>query len=194
MCSRWRTVAASPRRSTGSADGSPCRPRQACRFGSALSQRVGGDVARSPPPVDHMLLLARWAGVSPRQSVLEINERESIADQQRLRLVLASYASMASSSLSTTSARVHPRWSCSRLPSPSFVKVAKSITQACDERGARAVIGATVAYARSSGSTVMPRESRTRRRRTVSSHSGHRRTGILARPPARNGRRSRSPR
>ena len=38
---------------------------------------------------------------------------------------------------------------------PEFVKVAKSITQACDERGARAVIEATVAYARSSGSTVI---------------------------------------
>jgi EAL domain-containing protein (putative c-di-GMP-specific phosphodiesterase class I) len=35
------------------------------------------------------------------------------------------------------------------------LKIAKSITQACVERGARAVIEATVAYARSSGSTVI---------------------------------------
>ena len=38
---------------------------------------------------------------------------------------------------------------------PEFVKVAKSITQGCVERGPRAVIEATVAYARSSGSTVI---------------------------------------
>ena len=35
-------------------------------------------------PVDHMLLLARWAERDPETIVLEITERESIADQQRL--------------------------------------------------------------------------------------------------------------
>ncbi len=106
-------------------------------------------------PVDHMLLLARWAEREPDTIVLEITERESIADQQRLRLVLASYREHGFQFALDDIGEGHSTLELLAAAVPEFVKVAKSITQGCDERGARAVIEATVAYARSSGSTVI---------------------------------------
>jgi diguanylate cyclase (GGDEF)-like protein len=106
-------------------------------------------------PVDHMLLLARWAEREPETIVLEITERESIADQQRLRLVLASYREHGFQFALDDIGEGHSTLELLAAAVPEYVKVAKSITQACVERGARAVIEATVAYARSSGSTVI---------------------------------------
>ena len=106
-------------------------------------------------PVDHMLLLARWAERDPETIVLEITERESIADQQRLRLVLASYREHGFQFALDDIGEGHSTLELLAAAVPEFVKVAKSITQGCVERGPRAVIEATVAYARSSGSTVI---------------------------------------
>jgi EAL domain-containing protein (putative c-di-GMP-specific phosphodiesterase class I) len=106
-------------------------------------------------PVDHMLLLARWAEREPETIVLEITERESIADQQRLRLVLASYREHGFQFALDDIGEGHSTLELLAAAVPEFVKIAKSITQGCVERGPRAVIEATVAYARSSGSTVI---------------------------------------
>ena len=106
-------------------------------------------------PVDHMLLLARWAERDPETIVLEITERESIADQQRLRFVLASYREHGFQFALDDIGEGHSTLELLAAAVPEFVKVAKSITQSCVERGARAVVEATVAYARSSGSTVI---------------------------------------
>jgi diguanylate cyclase (GGDEF)-like protein len=106
-------------------------------------------------PVDHMLLLARWAERDPETIVLEITERESIADQQRLRLVLASYREHGFKFALDDIGEGHSTLELLAAAVPEFLKVAKSITQGCIERGPRAVIEATVAYARSSGSTVI---------------------------------------
>jgi diguanylate cyclase (GGDEF)-like protein len=106
-------------------------------------------------PVDHMLLLARWAAREPETIVLEITERESIADQMRLRMVLASYREHGFQFALDDIGEGHSTLELLAAAVPEFVKVAKSITQSCVERGARAVIEATVAYARSSGSTVI---------------------------------------
>jgi diguanylate cyclase (GGDEF)-like protein len=106
-------------------------------------------------PVDHMLLLAQWAERDPETIVLEITERESIADQQRLRLVLASYREHGFQFALDDIGEGHSTLELLAAAVPEFVKVAKSIAQGCVERGPRAVIEATVAYARSSGSTVI---------------------------------------
>ena len=106
-------------------------------------------------PVDHMLLLARWAERDPETIVLEITERELIADQQRLRLVLASYREHGFQFALDDIGEGHSTLELLAAAVPEFVKVAKSIAQNCVERGARAVVEATVAYARSSGSTVI---------------------------------------
>jgi diguanylate cyclase (GGDEF)-like protein len=106
-------------------------------------------------PVDHMLLLARWAERSPETIVLEITERESIADKQRLRFVLASYREHGFQFALDDIGEGHSTLELLAAAVPEFVKVAKSITQDCGDRGARAVIEATVAYARSSGSCVI---------------------------------------
>jgi diguanylate cyclase (GGDEF)-like protein len=106
-------------------------------------------------PVDHMLLLARWAKRSPETMVLEITERESIADKQRLRFVLASYREHGFRFALDDIGEGHSTLELLAAAVPEFVKVAKSITQECGERGPRAVIEATVAYARSSGSCVI---------------------------------------
>ena len=106
-------------------------------------------------PVDHMLLLARWAERNPETIVLEITERESIADKQRLRFVLASYREHGFQFALDDIGEGHSTLELLAAAVPEFVKVAKSITQDWAERGARAVIEATVAYARSSGSCVI---------------------------------------
>ncbi len=106
-------------------------------------------------PVDHMLLLARWAERDPETIVLEITERESIADQGRLRLVLASYREHGFQFALDDIGEGHSTLELLAGAVPEYLKIAKSITQSCVERGARAVIEATVAYARSSGSTVI---------------------------------------
>jgi diguanylate cyclase (GGDEF)-like protein len=106
-------------------------------------------------PVDHMLLLARWAQRDPETMVLEITERESIADKQRLRFVLASYREHGFQFALDDIGEGHSTLELLAAAVPEFVKVAKSITQDCRERGPRAVIEATVAYARSSGSCVI---------------------------------------
>jgi diguanylate cyclase (GGDEF)-like protein len=106
-------------------------------------------------PVDHMMLLAQWAERDPDTMVLEITERESIADQHRLRLVLASYREHGFKFALDDIGEGHSTLELLAAAVPEFVKVAKSITQGCIERGPRAVIEATVAYARSSGSTVI---------------------------------------
>jgi diguanylate cyclase (GGDEF)-like protein len=106
-------------------------------------------------PVDHMLLLARWAQRDPETMVLEITERESIADMQRLRFVLASYREHGFQFALDDIGEGHSTLELLAASVPEFVKVAKSITQDCGERGPRAVIEATVAYARSSGSCVI---------------------------------------
>jgi diguanylate cyclase (GGDEF)-like protein len=106
-------------------------------------------------PVDHMLLLARWAERDPETVVLEITERESIADKQRLRFVLASYREHGFRFALDDIGEGHSTLELLAAAVPEYVKVAKSITQDCAERGARAVIEATVAYARSSGSCVI---------------------------------------
>ncbi|HUZ69599.1 MAG TPA: bifunctional diguanylate cyclase/phosphodiesterase [Candidatus Saccharimonadales bacterium] len=106
-------------------------------------------------PVDHMLLLARWAERNPETIVLEITERESIADKQRLRFVLASYREHGFRFALDDIGEGHSTLELLAAAVPEYVKVAKSITQDWGERGARAVIEATVAYARSSGSTVI---------------------------------------
>ena len=106
-------------------------------------------------PVDHMMLLAQWAERDPETMVLEITERKSIADQHRLRLVLASYREHGFKFALDDIGEGHSTLELLAAAVPEFVKVAKSITQGCIERGPRAVIEATVAYARSSGSTVI---------------------------------------
>jgi diguanylate cyclase (GGDEF)-like protein len=106
-------------------------------------------------PVDHMLLLARWAQRDPETMVLEITERESIADKQRLRFVLASYREHGFRFALDDIGEGHSTLELLAAAVPEYVKVAKSITQECAERGPRAVIEATVAYARSSGSCVI---------------------------------------
>jgi EAL domain-containing protein (putative c-di-GMP-specific phosphodiesterase class I) len=87
--------------------------------------------------------------------VLEITERESIADKQRLRFVLASYREHGFRFALDDIGEGHSTLELLAAAVPEFVKVAKSITQECSERGPRAVIEATVAYARSSDSCVI---------------------------------------
>ncbi len=106
-------------------------------------------------PVDHMLLLARWAQRNPETVVLEITERESIADKQRLRMVLASYREHGFQFALDDIGEGNSTLELLAAAVPEYVKVAKSIAQGCAERGARAVVEATVAYARSSGSCVI---------------------------------------
>ena len=80
-------------------------------------------------PVDHMLLLARWAKRDPETVVLEITERESIADKQRLRIVLASYREHGFQFALDDIGEGNSTLELLAAAVPEYVKVAKSIAQ-----------------------------------------------------------------
>ena len=140
-------------------------------------------------PVDHMLLLARWAERDPETIVLEITERESIADQQRLRFVLASYREHGFQFALDDIGEGHSTLELLAAAVPEFVEGRQEhhpgLRRARRPRGhrgnrrLRAQLGVD-GHRRGHRGRGDRRPSRRAR--------GHRRSGILARPPARDGR------
>ncbi|MBV8194569.1 MAG: bifunctional diguanylate cyclase/phosphodiesterase [Candidatus Dormibacteraeota bacterium] len=106
-------------------------------------------------PVDHMLLLARWAHRSPEAIVLEITEREQIPDKRRLAYVMSSYREHGFRFALDDVGKGNSTLELLAVAVPEFVKIAGSITRATAERGPRAVVLATTAFAESSNATVI---------------------------------------
>ena len=105
--------------------------------------------------VDQMLLLLRWAGRSPRDTVLEITEREVISDLARFEAVLAAYREHGFRFAIDDVGEGHSTLEVLAAASPEFVKIARSLTVAHDRVGARSAIRAVVAFARSVGAQVI---------------------------------------
>jgi diguanylate cyclase (GGDEF)-like protein len=105
--------------------------------------------------VDQMLLLLRWAGWSPTDVVLEITERETINDLARLRHVLAGYREHGFRIALDDVGEGHSTLEVLATALPEYIKIARSLTMSSDRPGSIAAVRAAVAFARSTGTTVI---------------------------------------
>jgi diguanylate cyclase (GGDEF)-like protein len=105
--------------------------------------------------VDQMLLLLRWAGWSPTDVVLEITERDSITDLVRLRNVLAAYREHGFRMALDDVGEGHSTLEVLATALPEYLKIARSLTMSTERAGSVAAVRAAVAFARSTGTTVV---------------------------------------
>ena len=105
--------------------------------------------------VDQMLLLLRWAERSPEDVVLEITEHEVVDDLDRFREVLAAYRAAGFRFAIDDVGEGHSTLEVLAAGEPEFVKLARSLTVSSHLLGHRSAIRAVVAFARSSGATII---------------------------------------
>ncbi len=105
--------------------------------------------------VDQMMLLLRWAGRSPRDVVLEITERETITDLDRLRVVLARYRREGFRIAIDDVGEGRCTLEVLAAALPEYLKLARSLIVNATAPGPRSAIQAAVAFARSSGAAVI---------------------------------------
>ena len=105
--------------------------------------------------VDQMLLLLEWGRWPAASVVLEITERETINDLVRLRYVLAAYREHGFRIALDDVGEGHSTLEVLATAMPEYVKIARSLTMSTDRPGSTAAIQAAVAFARSTGTTVI---------------------------------------
>jgi diguanylate cyclase (GGDEF)-like protein len=105
--------------------------------------------------VDQMLLLLRFAGRAPQDVVLEITERETITDLDRLRVVLERYRSEGFRIAIDDVGEGRCTLEVLATAMPEYLKLARSLIVNAHQPGPRSAIEAAVAFARSSGATVI---------------------------------------
>jgi diguanylate cyclase (GGDEF)-like protein len=105
--------------------------------------------------VEHMLLLLRWAGRAPEDTVLEITEREAVRDLDRFAEVLASYRAHGFRFAIDDVGEGHSTLQVLATALPEFIKVARSLVRAAPDSGRGAALRAVVAFAASTGSVVI---------------------------------------
>jgi EAL domain-containing protein (putative c-di-GMP-specific phosphodiesterase class I) len=105
--------------------------------------------------VDQMLLLLRFAGRAPRDVVLEITERETITDLDRLRHVLARYRREGFRIAIDDVGEGRCTLEVLATAMPEYLKLARSLIVDAEQPGPRSAIEAAVAFARSSGAAVI---------------------------------------
>jgi EAL domain-containing protein (putative c-di-GMP-specific phosphodiesterase class I) len=105
--------------------------------------------------VDQMLLVLRWARRDAREVVLEITEREVVSDLRRFEEVIATYRAAGFRFAIDDVGEGHSTLEVLACSNPEYIKVARSLTIACDRVGPRSAIHAVVAFARSSGARII---------------------------------------
>jgi diguanylate cyclase (GGDEF)-like protein len=105
--------------------------------------------------VDQMLLLLRFAGRAPQDVVLEITERETITDLERLRAVLARYRDEGFRIAIDDVGEGRCTLEVLATAMPEYLKLARSLIVNATAPGPRSAIEAAVAFARSSGASVI---------------------------------------
>jgi diguanylate cyclase (GGDEF)-like protein len=124
--------------------------------GTPLFINVGVSALLDPlHDVDQMLLVLRWARRDPREVVLEITEREVVSDLRRFEEVIATYREAGFRFAIDDVGEGHSTLEVLASSNPEYIKVARSLTIACDRVGPRSAIHAVVAFARSSGAGVI---------------------------------------
>jgi EAL domain-containing protein (putative c-di-GMP-specific phosphodiesterase class I) len=99
--------------------------------------------------------MLRAVGGSPRQVVLEITEHEIISDLDRLRLVLASYRAHGFRFAIDDVGEGHSTLELLAAANAEYIKIARSLTTTASRSGSRSAIRAAVAFAESSGATLL---------------------------------------
>ena len=105
--------------------------------------------------VDQMLLLCQYAEQDPSRLVLEITERETVRDVDRLKWVAAAYREHGVRFALDDVGEGHSTLEVMAAVSPEFIKIASSLTTTIDRSGSRAAVRATIAFAGSTGAAVI---------------------------------------
>jgi diguanylate cyclase (GGDEF)-like protein len=106
-------------------------------------------------PVDQLLLLAEWAERSPQTMVLEITERDLVADLEPFRRQLKLYRKHGFRFAIDDIGHGHSTLEVLSAAEPEFVKIAGKLVQRAGERASQAAISAIVAFAQVSGAQVV---------------------------------------
>jgi EAL domain-containing protein (putative c-di-GMP-specific phosphodiesterase class I) len=105
--------------------------------------------------VDQMMLVLEWAERAPQDVVLEITEREAVHDLDRFRDVLAMYRRQGFRFAIDDVGEGRSTLEVMATAEPEYVKIARSLTVAAEQLGPKSAIHAVVAFARTSGATVI---------------------------------------
>jgi len=105
--------------------------------------------------VDQLLLMLEAVNGRPDQVVLEITERERISDLVRVREVLAAYRSHGFRFALDDVGEGHSTLELLVAASPEYIKLARSLTLTAAHSSSRAAIRGAVAFAQTSGATVL---------------------------------------
>jgi diguanylate cyclase (GGDEF)-like protein/PAS domain S-box-containing protein len=132
-------------------DGARALPDDALLFinvsGAALLDPVHG--------VDQLLLLLQWAGRHAERTVLEITEQEVIRDLARLKFVLAAHREHGIRFALDDVGQGYSTLELLAASNPEFVKISGSLITTLARQESRSAVQAAVAFARSSGATVV---------------------------------------
>jgi len=105
--------------------------------------------------VDQMLLLLDYHKVSPKRLVLEVSERDHIADRERFRTVLTDYRRHGFRFAIDDIGDGRSALETLVAATPEFVKVAPSLTHACEGTVEHAALCAVLAFSQRSGALVI---------------------------------------
>jgi len=105
--------------------------------------------------VDRFLDLLRKAGRSPQSVVLDITEHERIRDYELLSRILADYRAEGIRFALDDVGEGHSTLELLAASSSEYLKLGRSLTMTSSRTGSRAVIDATITFARISGATII---------------------------------------
>jgi EAL domain-containing protein (putative c-di-GMP-specific phosphodiesterase class I) len=132
-------------------DGARALPDDALLFvnvsGAALLDPVHG--------VDQLLLLLQWGGRQAERTVLEITEQEIIRDLARLKFVLAAHREHGIRFALDDVGQGYSTLELLAAANPEFVKISGSLIATMASQESRSAVQAAIAFARSSGATVV---------------------------------------
>lgn len=106
-------------------------------------------------PPDQIELLLTAVGIDPRRVVLEISERETITDVDRLRRRVSEYRESGFRFAVDDVGEGHATLEMLAVTLPEFVKVARSFCREVRRRGPRAAVAALTLFAMQSGAQVI---------------------------------------
>jgi diguanylate cyclase (GGDEF)-like protein/PAS domain S-box-containing protein len=115
--------------------------------GAALLDPVHG--------VDQLLLLLQWGGRRPERTVLEITEQEIIRDLARLKFVLAAHREHGIRFAVDDVGQGYSTLELLAAANPEFVKISGNLIATMASQESRSAVQAAIAFARSSGATVV---------------------------------------
>jgi EAL domain-containing protein (putative c-di-GMP-specific phosphodiesterase class I) len=102
-----------------------------------------------------MLLLLRWAGRSPTDTVLELSEREAVTDMERFSEVLGTYRAEGFRFAMDDVGEGHSTLEVLAQGIPEYIKIARQLTRRAGSSGPRSAIRALATFARDNGARLI---------------------------------------